>query len=113
MTKEENKRRFPRIHIQSQLRYQVRGSPEISNTVADNISVGGLSFIGNSFIAPLTNLNLEVDVLSRILNITGKVAWASPLPHSDRYRLGVEFVEFDEMQERYLSDYIDLHMATI
>ena len=109
----EYKRRFPRIRIQTPLRYQIRGSPEFYNTLVDNISVGGLSFINTEFIRPSANLNIEINILSRILNSTGRVSWASPLPHSDRYKLGIEFVDLDPIQRHYLSDYIDIQRGKI
>jgi hypothetical protein len=109
----ERKRQFPRLHTQLAVRYQVRGMPDFSNTLADNISVGGISFVNNDFIRPATPLNLEINVLSRILNPVGKVVWASPLPHSNRYKLGIEFVDMDPVSKRYLDDFIDLQQGVM
>lgn len=109
----EDKRRFPRIRIQTPVRYQIRGSPELRHTLVDNISVGGLSFVNTGFIRPSTKLNIEINILSRVLNSTGRVSWASPLPHSDRYKLGIEFVELDPVQRQYLSDYIDIERGNL
>jgi hypothetical protein len=113
VVKVENKRRFPRIRIQTPVRYQIRGRPEFTNTIADNISVGGLSFVNTDFIGPSTNLNLEINILFRILNPTARVSWAQPLLHSDRYKLGIEFIELEPVQKNYLSDYIDMQMGKI
>lgn len=109
----ENKRRFPRIRIQTPVRYQIRGRPEFTNTIADNISIGGLSFVNARFIGPSTNLNLEINILSRVLNLTARVSWAQPMPHSDRYKLGIEFIELNPVHKNYLSDYIDIQMGKI
>jgi hypothetical protein len=109
----EDKRRFPRIELKVPLRYQIRGSPEYNNSISDGISLGGISFINNKFIAPLTNLMLEINVLSRALNPIGRVAWSSPLAHSDRYRLGIEFIELGASEKNYLSDYIDMQMGKL
>lgn len=109
----EEKRLTPRIKLSTPLRYQIRGEPEFNTTVSDDISVGGLSFYESKFIAPKTPLNLEINVLSRILRPMGRVAWSSPLPHSDRYRLGIEFLEFNLKEKDYLSDYIDMQTGQL
>ena len=106
----EEKRRFPRIEIHTPLRYQVRGTPEFNNATTDNISIGGLGFVNEEFIAPENGLTLEVSILSRLLNSTARVVWSSPLPHSNRYRVGVEFLELEEQGKKYLQDFIDLQM---
>lgn len=105
------KRRFSRINLRAPIRYQILGSSEFDNTLSDNISVGGLSFIGEKFIAPATSLMLEINVLSRILRPAGKISWVSPLPHSERNRLGVEFTELNPKEKNYLEDYINMVTA--
>ena len=107
----KEKRLFTRIKLNKPLRFQVRGTPEFNTAVGRNISNGGVSFINNSFIAPQTLLMLELNILSQILNPIGKVAWSSPLPHSNRYHLGIEFLEFNQEEKRYLGDYINLQTA--
>ncbi|MFA5095820.1 MAG: PilZ domain-containing protein [Candidatus Omnitrophota bacterium] len=108
-TNQEVRRRSPRVNLRAGMRYQVRGSAsESSRTICDNISAGGLAFSCNTYIAPQTPLMLEIDVLSRILHPIGRVAWCEPLAHSDRNRMGVEFLEIDPLEKRYLTDFIEM-----
>ena len=79
-----------------------------NNTIINDISLGGLGFTNNEFIASNTTLAFELDILSRVLRPIGRIAWSSSLPHSDRSRLGVEFLELDPRDKNYLSDYIDM-----
>lgn len=109
----EEKRNFPRLRSRIPLRYQIRGTPEFADTVSDDISTGGISFIDKKFVTPKALVMLEMNLLSRILKSAGRVAWASPLPHSDRYRLGIEFLELDPRERTYLSDFIDMQMGKI
>lgn len=106
------KRRYPRINIRSPLRYRILGCPGAHNTVADNLGVGGLSFVNSQFIKPATNLDLEINILSRVVNSTARVAWASQLPHSYRYKMGVEFLDLEIIKKRYIADYIDIERGT-
>ncbi|MDD2752860.1 MAG: PilZ domain-containing protein [Candidatus Omnitrophica bacterium] len=103
----EEKRRFPRIRLKAPLRYQVRGRPEFDNSLTEDISLGGVSFTNDKFIPPATNLMLEISIFSRLLNPIGKVAWINPVGHSNRYRLGVEFLELDKENTNFLSQFID------
>lgn len=109
--KPEEKRRFPRIALRTPIRFQVRGLPQSDNAISENISIGGLSFVGSAFIAPSTPVMLAIDVLSRRLYPIGKVAWSCPLAHSDRNQLGIEFVELSSGEKNYLSNYIDMQMG--
>lgn len=102
------KRRFPRIKLQQPLSYQIRGVPEVNNAVVNDISLGGLSLSNNKFIAPKTLIALKINILSWVLNATAKIAWSSLAPKSDRYRLGVEFVELNQQKKAYLADYISM-----
>lgn len=111
--KVEEKRNFPRVNLRTNIRYQARGEPEFSNTLTENISVGGVGLIGEEFIAPSTPLMLEINVLSRILRPMGRIAWALPLPHSDRNRLGIEFLELNPIEKNYLTDFIDMKLGRL
>jgi c-di-GMP-binding flagellar brake protein YcgR len=106
----EEKRRFPRIKLKSPMRYQIRGLPDFDNAICDNISAGGIGFLSNKFIAPRTLVMLEINLLSRILRPIGKIAASVPLPHCDRNRLGVEFLELDNKEKLYLQNYINMQL---
>lgn len=107
------KRRFPRLKIASPLHYQIRGLAKTANTLINNISLGGIGFIDNQFIPPNTPIMLEMNLLSRPLRPAGKIAWSSPIPHSDRYYSGVEFTEFSSEEKKYLQDYLDMQMGKL
>ena len=109
--KETDKRRFPRLNLHTPLRYQIRGDPNFDNAVSDNLSVGGLSFTSDTFLAPDTKVMLEFNVLSRSLRTIGRIAWTSPLPHSYRNRSGIEFLEVPDEDRKYLTDYVDLRLS--
>ena len=100
------KRRYSRVKLKSPLHFNIRGKGDFNDTVAEDISSGGICFTNNKYIAPLTNLMLEVKVLSRVLYPIGKIVWVNPLAHSDRFRMGAEFVELDPENKLYLSEYI-------
>lgn len=111
--KEEEKRNSSRIKVHSPLRYQVRGRSDFNNSVIEDIGTGGIRFIIDRFIAPSNNISLQINVLSRVLSPIGRIMWVTPLPRSDKYNLGIKFVEFDPGEKKYLSNYIDMHTGKI
>jgi hypothetical protein len=101
-------RRFPRVKYTTPIRVQVRGSEKYSRTVGENLSATGLCFVNNDFIAPLTPVMLEIEVLSRVLHPIGRIVWSAPLARSNRFKLGTEFVEFPAEEQRFLSDFVGM-----
>jgi hypothetical protein len=106
----EEKRRFPRLGCRLQLRYQPRGAGYFNNALSDDISINGLSFSSDKFIAPKTCLGFEINILSNLLTPVGKVSWVSQFPFSHRYKVGVEFLEMDQANKHYLGDYIAMQI---
>lgn len=100
------KRRSPRINAKVPLRYQIRGKPEYSSAISGNLSISGLGFINDQFIAPNNCLNIEINLPAQVINAVGRVTRADSLRGSDRYCLGVEFLEMDRRQKSALSDYL-------
>ena len=110
VSNQEEKRRSPRIKLGIPLRYQVRGVPESRDVLSEDLSTGGLSFTVPNFIAPATYVMLELNILSKVLTSAGRVAWSVQIAHSDRYRLGIEFVELNPKERYYIGDYIDTRL---
>ncbi|MDD5120128.1 MAG: PilZ domain-containing protein [Candidatus Omnitrophica bacterium] len=107
--KKEN-RCFPRIDFHSKIHYQIRGKPDFDSALSNDISCGGLRFSNDRFIPTLTALMLEIKVLNRVLRPIGKIVWFSSLGHSNRNQMGVEFVEFDPSEKKYLKDFINMQL---
>lgn len=105
------KRNFPRIPLRTPVHYQIRGLAESNHTVSNNISLNGIGIINERFISPQTPVMLEINLVSRVLRPIGRIAWASPLSHSDRYRIGIEFLELDSQEKSYLKNFINIQNA--
>jgi c-di-GMP-binding flagellar brake protein YcgR len=106
----QEKRQFPRIQIHAPIRYQIRGEANFENLICDNISIGGARLISDKIIPPATILMLEIQLLSRTFKAIGKIAWACNLTHSYRAQLGIQFIEVDPNQEKFLTDFIEMKL---
>lgn len=87
----KEKRRFPRKSFKMPLRCQIRGTSKFNNTVSEDIGAGGVSFLSDDFIALNTQVDIEINIASRMITATGRIARINCMPYSDKYRLGVEF----------------------
>ena len=110
LTNSKENRLFPRVDFHSQLRYQLRGKPEFDNVLCNDISCGGVKFTGERFIPTSSMVMLEINVLNRVLRPIGKVAWSTPVAHSDRKQTGVEFMEFNTLERSYLKDFVNMQL---
>ena len=107
----EEKRSYKRFRVNAPVSFQIRGESELNNTTSDNISTGGISINSDCFVAPETNVMLEINILSRILKPIARVAWASPIPRTNKHKLGLEFIEFNPIERNYLADYLSIQPA--
>ena len=111
--REKEKRIFPRVDFHSKVHYQLRGKPDFDSALTKDISCGGLKFVNDRFIPTLSPIMLEINVLNRVLRPIARVAWSTPLPHSNRNQTGVEFVEFDALEKNYLRDFINMQVSRL
>lgn len=68
-------------------------------TYSQNISIKGLSFTTHRQLAAGTKLKLTVAFSSpstSVRNLAGRVAWASQIPHSAIYVIGIDLSESDD-----------------
>ncbi|MDO8489694.1 MAG: PilZ domain-containing protein [Candidatus Omnitrophota bacterium] len=111
LLKQRDNRSLPRVDFCSNIRFQIRGKPDFDNAITKDISFGGLRFASDRFVPTSTPIMLEINVLNRVLRPIARVAWSTPLPHSSRNQTGVEFVEFNILESRYLKDFINMQLG--
>jgi c-di-GMP-binding flagellar brake protein YcgR len=109
----EEKRRSARISVNTPLRCQIRGVAESNNAVMEDIGIGGIRFINDKFIPTDTYVNLELNILSKVIATTGKIVRVNSLPYSHKFELGIEFLEFDPLQKKYLTDYMSMRLGKL
>lgn len=103
-------RHFSRLNFSGPLRCQVRGSQEIINTVSEDLSLSGVKFINNKFIAPSTSVMLEINLKPNIIRPIARIIWSSALPRQDKFSLGAEFMELDSKDKKSLADYLNMRV---
>ena len=113
MEKQKENRGFPRLVFRTKIHYRFRGKPDFDIGISKDISCGGLRIANEEYIPTSTLLMLEINVLNRVLRPVGRVAWSMPLAHSNRNQTGIEFVEFNRVEQNYLKDFIDMQKELV
>ncbi len=109
--KKRESRRFPRVSVKFPTRYKMRRGGFYASALTKDLSICGAQLNADRFFPKGVNFNLELNILSRIINPVGTVVWSRSLPHSDEYRMGIDFIEINSEDRRYLSDYINMHLT--
>lgn len=105
----KDRRKYVRIPESSQISYEVISTAKVSDFVTKDISQGGIRFLVNEFIPHNTFLKIRV-TLERIhfcFEALVKLVWINEDPRSERFEVGVEFVNISEEAQQHLIDYIN------
>ena len=84
-----------------------------ASALTNDLSLTGTRVNSDRFFPQGVNLNLELNILSRVINPVGRVVWSRSQPYSNRYQMGIEFIEINTRDKNYLSDYISVHNLEI
>ena len=106
----KEKRRFPRLTAKFPIRYQIKRGGFFASALTDDLSISGARLNADRLFPEGLNLNLELNILSKIINPVGKVIWSRPLASSNRFQMGIEFININPQHKNCLSDYINMHI---
>jgi hypothetical protein len=109
----KEKRQFRRISAKFPIRYRIRRGGFFASALTENLSLSGTRLNADRFFPQGLNLNLELNILSKIINPVGKVVWSQPLPHSNRYKMGIQFIEINPQDKNYLTDYVNMRIPEL
>lgn len=106
----KERRRYPRLKVSMPVGYKkLRQTPEFKKgSLAKDVSLGGIRFITDEFLALTARLVLNIDLPlpSRPISAVTRVAWIKKLPLADRYEIGNQFLEISKEDREILSEYL-------
>ncbi len=108
MSKEQ--RRSLRLNFRDSVHFRVDTHALPKGCASVDLSEGGIRIYSNDLIPLDTVMQLRINFQdsSKFADVHGKVAWVRIIPHSERYEIGIEFVNtkmcVDSIEEikRYL-----------
>lgn len=102
------RRRYVRIPESSQISYEVIPEAKIKNYITKDISQGGIRFFVHEFIPKNTLLKIRLTLKNLTFSFEAvvKLVWIREMSRSDKYEIGVEFINIPKKATEYLIDYI-------
>ena len=102
------RRKFIRIPESSQISYEILSELKAGDYLTRDISQGGIRFFVHEFIRrdSILKIKLTLAKTTFYFEALAKVVWISEDTLSERYEVGVEFVDRPQNASEHLIDYI-------
>ena len=118
MVKTEEKRRFVRLNVLTDVAYTRRPSSEEEKiSLSKNISIGGLCLIVYETLkeSEVLDLNIYLSEEAMPVNAVGRVVWSKEFIVGDpdkgkRYDVGIELIEINEEDVAKIEKYVFAHL---
>jgi len=113
----EEKRRFPRLPINTEVEYTIpdQEEAELFTTGSKNISSGGVCIVAFEKLEPgvILDLKFSIPALNKFIIAKGRVAWIKELHIVETkigkiYEAGIEFVNIKDADREKIQEFITL-----
>ncbi|MCX5681231.1 MAG: PilZ domain-containing protein [Candidatus Omnitrophica bacterium] len=108
-----NRRKFLRAAFRGIVSLEFPDSGEEGGCLSQDISEKGLCVNFERFVKANTPIGTKFRLTpgAEPMAFEGRIAWASQVPASDRYRLGIEFTSNNEQGQRNIREYVILNQS--
>ena len=103
----DERRQNPRVDVSFPLECKNLPSRNYFYTVSKDLSASGTKILINEFIPKDNMLKIHINLIDRVLDLKAKVVWCNREKASDRYSIGVEFVEISDDAKNELFSFLD------
>ncbi|MFH1690956.1 MAG: PilZ domain-containing protein [Candidatus Omnitrophota bacterium] len=106
------KRRCTRLTISIPVSYEILGDRKIfGSCLAKDIDNNGLKIRIDKFFPANTKLAIKLyfPEVKKIAQGEARITWAQPINYSNKYHLGVEFINFNPIYKKWIEEYIMIH----
>jgi len=103
------RRRFVRVPETSEITYRIVSEARTEHFITQNISRGGVRFFVHEFIPQGTLLKIKLRLKKTCFSFEAlaQVRWIEEDNYSERFEIGVKFVDISHNNTKYLLHYID------
>lgn len=103
------RRRFQRLKANCPVDYRFFNAERYQQSVTCDISEGGISFLVDGPVSIGTHIYFEARLKNRPQSLYGiaRVAWSSREPYSEKYKVGLEFVEAGSISKADITSFIE------
>ena len=100
-------RKFPRTGISFPIECRPLPERNYFYTVSKDLSLGGMKIISTQFLPKNDTLKVSINLINKVLGLKARVAWCNQERMSDRYSVGLEFVETNEQSKKKLLSFLN------
>lgn len=106
------RRKYPRLNVNTEVEYSIVNNPEVEKSFTKNISAGGICLIVYEDILPQTVLELKIYLPNnpQPIKATGKVVWKSEFiittDKRARFDVGIEFLDISDTDRQVVAQHI-------
>ncbi|MBN3040477.1 MAG: PilZ domain-containing protein [Candidatus Omnitrophica bacterium] len=102
----EEKRRYQRTQISFPVECNLLIGRGYFCSVSKDLSLVGIRILSNQFIPRDNIIKVNVNLIDNLVSLKAKVVWCSKNRSSERYSLGLEFLEGDADKRRNISHFL-------
>ena len=102
------RRKFVRVPESSHISYRIMPNVKTGEYLTKDISQGGIRFLIHDFVAKNSFLKIRLTLQNITFSFEAlvKVVWVVEDSRSEKYEVGVEFVDIPKDANKHLMDYI-------
>jgi len=104
----KERRSVPRVNISFPVECEVL--PErrrVFYTVTKDLSIGGAKILSEDFFSKGSVLRINLNMVNEVIAAKTKVVWCNKQPYSERYQIGLYFLEINKRGKDKLKTLID------
>lgn len=76
-------------------------------TVSRDLSGSGVKILHEEFMSRGKDMKININLIDEIAEVKAKVVWCNKTAHSDRYYVGLKFMEINDKNRRALKYFIN------
>lgn len=104
----EERRKYPRAKVSFPVECSAMLGPHFFYSVSRDLSLAGVQVLTNDFLPKKEALKVNINLINAAVTLKARVVWCNQdRTSSDRYAVGLEFVEVNEEAKRILSSFLD------
>jgi len=102
----ENRRKNPRVGVSFPVECSVASEKNYFYTVSKDLSNNGVKILAGQALSKGASLRLNINLINKIVDVLAKVAWCNKERASERYCVGLEFLEMDKLSQETLGGFL-------
>jgi c-di-GMP-binding flagellar brake protein YcgR len=100
------RRRYPRVNVSFPVECEILHQKDYFYTVSKDLSMGGIRILSDKFLPKGNLVKININLINHIVGLKAKVAWCNKERITERYSVGLEFLETNEGDKKVLTSFL-------